>query len=156
MAGGVCVLPSASASLVCRQRPVLRHTHGAWQPLTVARGRTARLGCRCNSATGSAAQPSPEEPIRQQVPDTSDKQQPVASVNDTEQNTSFARRIKNFFGGDKIDMQRLKALGLGAVASYGFVSNVTYGTGLAISWITFVKQTGKAQTHTLLSASKHD
>lgn len=144
MAGRVCVLPSASASLACRQRPILRHRHGALHPLTVDWGRTTRLGCRCNSATGSAAQPLPEEPRNEQVPDTSDNHQPIASVNDTERNPSFGRRIKNFFGGDKMDMQRLKALGLGAVASYGCVSNVTYGTGLAISWITFVKQTGKS------------
>ena len=156
MAGRVCVLPSASASLVCRQRPILRHRHGGLHPLTVDWGRTTPLGCRCNSATGSAAQPLPEEPSNEQVPDTSDNHQPIESVNDTERNPSFGRRIKNFFGGDKMDMQRLKALGLGAVASYGCVSNVTYGTGLAISWITFVKQTGKAQSQTLYSASKHD
>lgn len=28
------------------------------------------------------------------------------------------------------------------MASYGTVSNVTYGGGLAVSWIAFVKQTG--------------
>ena len=33
----------------------------------------------------------------------------------------------------------MKRLGLGAVASYGFVSNVTYGAGLAVSWIGFVR-----------------
>ena len=34
------------------------------------------------------------------------------------------------------------ALGLGAVASYGLISNLTYGAGLAVSWIAFVKQKG--------------
>lgn len=34
--------------------------------------------------------------------------------------------------------------GLGAVASYGFVSNLTYGTGLAVAWIAFVRQVGKS------------
>ena len=38
------------------------------------------------------------------------------------------QRIKRFFGGDKLDRERLKQLGLGAVCSYGFVSNITYGT----------------------------
>ena len=28
------------------------------------------------------------------------------------------------------------------MASYGTVSNITYGGGLAVSWIAFVKQTG--------------
>jgi hypothetical protein len=37
------------------------------------------------------------------------------------------QRIKRFFGGDKLDRERLKRYGLGAVCSYGFVSNVTYG-----------------------------
>ena len=37
------------------------------------------------------------------------------------------QRIKRFFGGDRLDRERLKQLGLGAVCSYGFVSNVTYG-----------------------------
>ena len=36
----------------------------------------------------------------------------------------------------------LWSAGLGAVASYGTVSNITYGGGLAVSWIAFVKQTG--------------
>lgn len=61
-----------------------------------------------------------------------------------EPSPSITQRIKKLFGGDKMDMQRLKALGLGAVASYGCVSNVTYGTGLSISWIAFVQQTGKS------------
>lgn len=60
-----------------------------------------------------------------------------------EPSPSITQRIKKLFGGDKMDMQRLKALGLGAVASYGCVSNVTYGTGLSISWIAFVQQTGE-------------
>ena len=34
--------------------------------------------------------------------------------------------------------------GLGAVASYGFVSNITYGAGLAVAWIGFVRQTGSS------------
>ena len=56
---------------------------------------------------------------------------------------NILQQVRVFFGGDKLDMQKLKALGLGAVASYGCVSNVTYGTGLAISWISFVRQTGE-------------
>lgn len=46
--------------------------------------------------------------------------------NDGKPQTAW-QKVKRFFGGDKLDRQRLAALGLGAVASYGFVSNVTYG-----------------------------
>lgn len=38
-------------------------------------------------------------------------------------------RIKRFFVGEKMDRERLKALGLGAVASYGMLSNLVYCTG---------------------------
>ena len=34
--------------------------------------------------------------------------------------------------------------GLGAVASYGAISNVTYGGGLAVAWITYVQQFSKS------------
>ena len=34
--------------------------------------------------------------------------------------------------------------GLGAVASYGAISNVTYGGGLAVAWIAFVRQFNKS------------
>lgn len=39
-------------------------------------------------------------------------------------------RIKRFFTGEKMDRERLKALGLGAVASYGMLSNLVYCTGM--------------------------
>lgn len=32
--------------------------------------------------------------------------------------------------GEKLDKERLKALGMGAFASYGVISNVNYGTAL--------------------------
>lgn len=38
-------------------------------------------------------------------------------------------RIKRFFVGERMDRERLKALGLGAVASYGMLSNLVYCTG---------------------------
>lgn len=40
----------------------------------------------------------------------------------------------------------MKALGMGAFASYGFISNVNYGTCLAIAWLGFVKKYGVAPT----------
>ena len=97
------------------------------------------------NVTGSAAQPASDGADGQSIeytkfPNTeSDAPQSVSQ----EPSQSIMQRIKKIFGGDKMDMQRLKALGLGAVASYGCVSNVTYGTGLSISWITFVRQTGE-------------
>lgn len=109
----------------------------------------ARLPPVVVNATGSAAQPA------QPASDGADGQsiEHAESVSSTgskfrqsvsqEHSKSIMQRIKKFFGGDKMDVQRLKALGLGAVASYGCVSNVTYGTGLSISWITFVRQTGE-------------
>lgn len=50
------------------------------------------------------------------------------------QSTSPWAKLKRFFGGDKLDRERLKALGVGAVLSYGVVSNVTYGGGMAVAW----------------------
>ena len=35
-------------------------------------------------------------------------------------------------------------VGLGAVASYGAISNITYGGGLAVAWIAFVRQFSKS------------
>ena len=35
-------------------------------------------------------------------------------------------------------------VGLGAVASYGAISNITYGGGLAVAWIGFVRQFSKS------------
>lgn len=98
------------------------------------------------NATGSAAQPAANGSEGQSTPkidpiNTSESDAPQ-SVSE-EPSKSMLQQVKTFFGGDKMDMQRLKALGLGAVASYGCVSNVTYGTGLSISWITFVRQTGE-------------
>ena len=106
----------------------------------------ARLPSVVVNATGSAAQPASDGADGQGIEDV--KPVSVTECNarqsvSQEQSQSIMQRIKKFFGGDKMDMQRLKALGLGAVASYGCVSNVTYGTGLSISWITFVQQTGK-------------
>ena len=103
-----------------------------------------RVGLRyVLTATGSAAQASngPDGQIRQHAQSVADDNQQGVSQ---EPSPSITQRIKKFFGGDKMGMQRVKALGLGAVASYGCVSNVTYGTGLSISWITFVQQTGEA------------
>ncbi|GBF94267.1 hypothetical protein Rsub_06537 [Raphidocelis subcapitata] len=51
-------------------------------------------------------------------------------------------RVKRFFVGDGLDKERLKALGMGAFASYGFISNLNYGTALTVSWLAFKKKFG--------------
>ena len=51
---------------------------------------------------------------------------------ETEQPGGLWARVKRFSGGDRIDRQRLAALGMGAVCSYGLISNLTYGGGMAV------------------------
>lgn len=55
---------------------------------------------------------------------------------------SFWTKARNAIFGGKLDKERIKALGLGAVLSYGFVSNTTYGACIVIAWVTHVKRTG--------------
>lgn len=102
---------------------------------------------RRNSASCSAVGAgTPEDPDK--IPnvalgsesETAPGQEPLKAEDQRE--PSFGARLKRFFGGDKMDRERLKALGVGAVLSYGFVSNVTYGGGMAVSWIAFLKQKG--------------
>ena len=102
----------------------------------------AQRQCRPGHARASAADGLP-----QSVGATGSDAEQTAAYNSSAQQSqsrSLWQRIKLFFTGDKLDRKRLAALGLGAVASYGFVSNVTYGTGLAVSWIGFVRQFGKS------------
>ena len=58
--------------------------------------------------------------------------EPADLVTEPEPPQGVWARIKRFFGGDRIDRQRLAALGMGAVCSYGLISNVTYGGGMAV------------------------
>lgn len=51
-----------------------------------------------------------------------------------------------YLAGDGLDKDRLKALGMGAFASYGFISNLNYGTALGVAWLAFVKKYGVAPT----------
>jgi hypothetical protein len=53
-----------------------------------------------------------------------------------------AGRLKQFFGGTKLDKAKLAALGTRALLAYGFVSNVNAVTLLIISWVSFAKSTG--------------
>lgn len=74
-------------------------------------------------------------------PEAATSTQPTGGSESASKRT-FLQRVKAFFLADRIDRKRLAELGLGAVASYGFVSNATYGTGMAVSWVAFVKQYG--------------
>ncbi|GIL80961.1 hypothetical protein Vretimale_9331 [Volvox reticuliferus] len=62
----------------------------------------------------------------------------------TSKSPGLLGRIKHFFIGDKLTKDKLAQLGMGAFASYGFISNTTYGICLVIAWISFVKATGKS------------
>ena len=55
---------------------------------------------------------------------------------------SHATRLKRVFGAEGDTKARLQKLGTGAVASYGAISNITYGGGMAVTWVAFVKQYG--------------
>ncbi|DBA71282.1 TPA: hypothetical protein ACH3X2_011099 [Trebouxia sp. C0005] len=140
---------AVSVPITARRRPFLAEPSNYTVQISPSAGRRpAQLARTCHCATGStAAQSDPEGPDHYQAanPTGQDDSLSAASTSSPgKSSNTFVQGFRNFFGGDKMDMQRLKALGLGAVASYGCVSNVTYGTGLAISWITFVRQTGKS------------
>lgn len=111
-------------------------------------GRPQHKALALSVASSSVGQPAPERPEDEVKASRFTQPQNVPlnnTVTPSAKPASLGQRIKQIFGGDKLDRKRLQALGLGAVASYGFVSNATYGTGLSISWITFVRQTGAKQ-----------
>lgn len=51
------------------------------------------------------------------------------------------RPVARFFGAGK-EKPNLKALGLYAVLSYGFVSNFSYSVCVALAWFAASKKTG--------------
>ncbi|BDA41122.1 hypothetical protein COCOBI_01-7770 [Coccomyxa sp. Obi] len=108
--------------------------------------RAVRITCctpawRLSQAPGEGTPDQAEEPLRTA---SSLGMSEATSSETASKPVGIGGRIKRFFLGDKLDKERIKALGLGAVASYGFVSNLTYGTGLAVAWIAFVGQVGKS------------
>lgn len=131
------------------KRPLKRYATASTETFTQPIGLSQRNSgaiCSCCSASASNVHSTPDESGSYLEADTLHGNQPHNSGGGNQQATavspSLTQRVKNFFGGGKFDRKRLQALGMGAVASYGFVSNATYGTGLAISWIAFVRQTG--------------
>lgn len=93
-----------------------------------------------HAASGSASTPS-SDPL--QTPTTTGD---VADSTPTPTNPSLGARIKRFFTGEKMDRERLKALGLGAVASYGMLSNLVYCTG-AVQYVIYAVGLAVSLTH---------
>mmetsp|Transcript_25786 Transcript_25786/g.35915 ORF Transcript_25786/g.35915 Transcript_25786/m.35915 type:complete len:267 (+) Transcript_25786:93-893(+) len=57
--------------------------------------------------------------------------------------TTFKDRVLSFLGGGvKLDKQRLAALGMGCLLSYGFISNINVGVLTSIAWASFSMKTG--------------
>ena len=78
------------------------------------------LGRLKHAFTGGLPQGARGGPVLLPRPSVADRQRP---------------RLLHSHPGGKMDKQRLAALGMGAFASYGVISNVNYGTALAISWL---------------------
>ncbi|KAL6754356.1 hypothetical protein V8C86DRAFT_2704266 [Haematococcus lacustris] len=98
---------------------------GAWRPAGVFHPRQHRksphkLGRSLDERAAASAQPSaPAQPAR-----------------------GVLGRLKQLFAGSQMDKAKLASLGMGAFASYGVISNLTYGTCLTIAWLSFVKAKG--------------
>ncbi|WIA15561.1 hypothetical protein OEZ85_002191 [Tetradesmus obliquus] len=98
---------------------------------------------------GSAAAGLPaDDPNSSSSSSSSSGAAPGAAGSSSEQKPKrgFWGSVKYFFVGDGLDKERIKALGMGAFASYGFISNLNYGTALGAAWIAFVKKYGVAPT----------
>jgi hypothetical protein len=69
-----------------------------------------------------------------------------SGVEDSEKASTFRARLKKLWVKDKDDglstRQRLAKMGLAAVLSYGWVSNVSYAICVSIAWYGFSKKTG--------------
>jgi hypothetical protein len=53
--------------------------------------------------------------------------------------------VKRFFGldgGKKVDKEAIAKLGAGGFLSYGFISNINYGSAVGAAWILFVRKYG--------------
>lgn len=51
--------------------------------------------------------------------------------------------FQGLFKGQQLDRERLAALGFGAFAAYGVISNVNAGVLITIAWLSVVKSTGQ-------------
>jgi len=90
------------------------------------------------AADWDAQKPSSSDPTPAPTSDAAAAVQPEPK--------GFWQKLKHVFLGGKLDKERLKALGMGAFASYGVISNLNYGTCLGVAWLAFVKQYGVAPT----------
>jgi hypothetical protein len=80
-------------------------------------------------------------------PETDAAETPSESdVEVSEKPSTFRERLKKLWVKDEDDglttRQRLAKLGLAAVLSYGWVSNVSYAICISIAWYAFSKKTG--------------
>lgn len=102
-----------------------------------------RIGCS-GSATGPLAQEGRDGDTANQPSVSED----VGTVGGLEnevvgpEKPTLWKRFKTVFLGGGLDKAKIKALGIGAVLSYGFISNVSYGACVAVAWITHVKRSG--------------
>lgn len=137
--------------LLTASQPLL-HCRGAC-PCSLLQHRSTGAAVRrvqtvSNAASGAAGYPADSsgsgadaQPLK---PASSSSNE--AAAGGTPEKKTVWQKIKHFFVGEKLDKERLKALGMGAFASYGVISNLNYGTALTMAWLAFVKLNGVAPT----------
>ncbi|GMH33838.1 hypothetical protein BSKO_01672 [Bryopsis sp. KO-2023] len=122
-----------NSALISRTGKIARHTVG-------------RKPCRSSSgeAVGRASvDPDPERKSDGGDSSLVESTDPgVQSASEAPTKPTLWRRFRNIFLGGNLDKEKIKALGIGAVLSYGFVSNLSYGICVVIAWITHVKRSG--------------
>ncbi|KAG2491733.1 hypothetical protein HYH03_009896 [Edaphochlamys debaryana] len=129
---------SISATHGSARRPAVA-LPAAVLPQAAWRQRCASLVCSSSSASAASPEPARDPASSSTPPASSSAASPAPSGGG-----GPLGAIKRFFLGDKLDKEKLAQLGMGAFASYGFISNVTYGVCLAIAWLSFVKATGQS------------
>jgi hypothetical protein len=71
----------------------------------------------------------------------------VISNGEPTEGTSLLQRIRAYFVPNKDNLtfrQRLAKMGLAAVLSYGWVSNMSYSVTVSLAWYIFSKQVRRA------------
>ena len=117
------------------------------QPAVHSRGTRLGTAAATPSPLPAGAEPGKQEGTAAEASATSragPTAAEAAAVSAEVPKRNLWQKVKHFFVGDKLDKERLASLGMGAVASYGVISNVTYGTCVVIAWLSFVKATGQS------------
>lgn len=136
-----CFAPPAHAA-AGRPRPAAPSRCPTPRPAPAPAFGPTRPAARCLTSRPAPRRDRPTLPTVAAAGDSAGGASPSPSSPPPPPPSSLLARVKAFLGRDKVDKAAMARLGLGAVASYGFVSNVTYGGGLAVSWIAFVRQKG--------------